>query len=183
MMACHPFGIVGATVALLLGGAAARGAPDRLPRAAHNGLEFVQAVVNADNYRAEAGGLAMKKSRAADVREFGRMLWEDSIEDTRRLKWVLNEHPPGVVLPSTVSPDYMFVIDQLVDVEGNEFDARFIAQQAASLKDTLALTQDYARAGDDFDLKDYAERSVPRIQMQLDRLAAIGIQHARVAVR
>jgi putative membrane protein len=77
----------------------------------------------------------------------------------------------------------MFVIDQLVGVSGDEFDRRFIAQQTASLKDALALAQTYARAGDDFDLKDYAERSVPKIEMQLDRILAIGNEHARVATR
>jgi putative membrane protein len=164
----------------LLASGTAFGIPSR---AGYNGLDFVQATINADNYRAQAGGLAMKKSASADVREFGRLLWQDSIENTRRLYWVLNQHPPGVVLPNKISPEYMFVIDQLVGVSGDEFDRRFIAQQTASLKDALALAQTYARAGDDFDLKDYAERSVPKIEMQLDRILAIGNQHARVATR
>ena len=177
----HPAGILCGTLALMVAAAGSPAAADHSSRAAHNGLDFVQTVVNANNYRAKAGGLAMKKSPSPEVREFGRVLWEDSTENTRRLYWVVNEYPPGAVLPYKISPEYMFVIDQLVAVSGDEFDQRFIAQQTASLKDALALTQEYARAGDDFELKEFAARSVPKIEMQLERILAIGMQHARVA--
>ena len=125
----------------------------------------------------------MKKSPSVDVQNFGRMLWEDSIEDTRRLKWVLTKAEPYVVLPTQVSTHYMFVIDELLPVSGEAFDRRFIAQQTASLSDALALTQAYARWGDDFDLKEYAVRSVPRLQMQLDRIREIGQRHQALALR
>jgi putative membrane protein len=150
----------------------------RLPWAATSGLHFVEAVINADNYRAAAAGIAMKRSPSADVRDFGRQLWIDSIDDTRRLKWTLTKTEPYVVLPTTVSPDYMFVIDELLPVSGEDFDQRFIAQQTASLEGALALAQAYARVGDDFDLKEYAARSVPKIQMRLDHIREIEMRLA-----
>src|SRR5262249_44585640 len=113
----YHFGIVGVALAFVFFTNGIANA--ELVRVAHNGLDFVQAVVNADNYRAEAGGLAMKKSASADVREFGRTLWEDSIEDTRRLHWQLGKHEPGVILPSRISPEYMFFVDQLVAASGD----------------------------------------------------------------
>src|SRR5262245_22801860 len=177
----HHLNILTASVALLLIATSATSAFARLPWAATSGLHFVDAVVAADNYRAAVGGLAMKKSQSPDVREFGRMLWEGSIENTRRLKWALTKTEPYVVLPSTVSTDYMFVIDELVPVSGDAFDRRFLAQQTASLKDALALAQNYARVGDDFDLKEYAARSVPKIKMQLDRVLEIEMRHEQAA--
>ena len=177
-MAHHPLNAASWTVALvLLASVPAQAASGRLPWAATSGLHFVEAVVAADNYRAAAGGLAMKKSPSPDVREFGRRLWEDSIQNTRRLKWVLTKSEPYVVLPTSVSPQYMFVIDELVFVSGDAFDQRLIAQQAASLRQTLALAQAYARIGDDFDLKEYAARSVPKLQRQLDRIVEIEMRH------
>jgi putative membrane protein len=174
----HHLKTLSATVALvLLASSAAQPAWGRLPWAATSGLHFVDAIVAADNYRAEAAGLAMKKSPSPDVREFGRVLWEDSIEERRRLEWVLTKTEPYVVLPTRVSTQYMFVIDELVPVEGDAFDRRFIAQQSASLKAALTLAEGYARAGDDFDLKEFAARSVPNIKMQLDRILAIATRH------
>src|SRR5262245_37681472 len=170
----HQFSTLSGTAALVLfAGFCTHAAAAQLPWAATSGLFFVDAVVAADNYRAAAGGLAIKKSPSPEVREFGRELWVDSLENTSRLRWLLNQHEPGVVLPTQVSPHYMFVIDQLVFVSGDEFDRRFIAQQTASLKQALALAQDYARVGDDFDLKEYAARSVPKIRRQLDRVLAL----------
>jgi putative membrane protein len=170
--------IVSGRVALgLLASAAMHPADARLPWAATSGLHFVDAVVASDNYRAAAGGLAMKKSPSSDVRDFGRLLWVDSIENTRRLKWVLTKTEPYVVLPTQVSTHYMFVIDELVFVSGEAFDQRFIAQQTASLNEALALAQAYARVGDDLDLKEYAARSVPHIQRQLYRIREIGDRH------
>jgi putative membrane protein len=160
----------------LIASSALHAAPARLPWAATSGLHFVEAVVAADNYRAAAGGLAMKTSPSLEVRDFGRTLWVASIEDTRRLKWVLG---PDAVLPTRVSTRYMFVIDKLVTAGGDAFDQRFIAQQTASLQEALALAQAYARVGDDLDLREFAARSVPHIQMQLDRVLQIQTQHER----
>jgi putative membrane protein len=170
----HSFSIVsGAAALLLLVSSAGHSASTRLPWAATSGLHFVEAVVNADNYRAKAGGLAMKKSPSPDVRDFGRALWVDSIEDTRNLQWVLDQTEPHVFLPTTVSPQYMFVIDELLPVRGDDFDRRFIAQQVASLNQALALAQAYARFGDDFELKEYAARSVPKIKARLEQIRQI----------
>jgi putative membrane protein len=147
-----------------------------LPWAATSGIHFVEAVINADNYRAKAGGLAMKKSPSPDVRDFGRALWVDSIEDTRDLQWVLDQTDPHVFLPTTVTPQYLFVIDELLPVSGDEFDRRFIAQQTASLGAALALAQAYARFGDDFELKEYAKRSAPKIEARLAQVRRIGMR-------
>ena len=180
----HHLHILCGTLALvLLASSATHPALARLPWAATSGLHFVEAVVNADNYRAAAAGLAMKKSPSPDVRDFGRMLWKDSIEDTRALKWALTKAEPYVVLPTQVSTHYMFVIDELLPVSGEAFDQRFIAQQTASLGEALALAQAYARWGDDFDLKEYAARSVPKLRTQLDRIREIGMRHQVLALR
>ena len=170
--------VSGAAVLLVLVSSAGHSASTRLPWAATSGLHFVEAVINADNYRAKAGGLAMKKSPSPDVRDFGRALWVDSIEDTRNLQWVLDEIDPPPFLPTTVSPQYLFVIDELLPVSGDEFDRRFIAQQVASLSQALALAQAYARFGDDFDLKEYAKRSAPRIKARLDQIRQIEMRFA-----
>jgi putative membrane protein len=167
----------GAAALLLLTSAAPHNASAPLPWAATSGLHFVEAVVNADNYRAKAGGLAMKKSPSPDVRDFGRALWVDSIEDTRNLQWVLDKIDPHPFLPTTVTPQYMFVIDELLPVTGAEFDRRFIAQQTASLTQALALARAYARFGDDFDLKEYAKRSAPKIEARLAQVRRIGMRY------
>ena len=175
---------ISATAAMLLfAGSAVHSASPRLPWAATSSVDFIEAVANADNYRAQAGGLAMKKSPSQDVREFGRALWVDSIEDTRNLNWVLYKIDPHPYLPTTVTPQYMFVIDELLPVTGDEFDRRFIAQQSAALTQALALAEGYARYGDDFDLKDYAARRVPKIQARLDQVRAIETRVARMATR
>jgi putative membrane protein len=171
--------VSGAAALLLLVSSAGHSASTRLPWAATSGLHFVEAVINADNYRAKAGGLAMKKSPSPDVRDFGRALWVDSIEDTRNLQWVLDQTEPHVFLPTTVSPQYLFVIDELLPVSGDEFDQRFIAQQVASLSQALALAQTYARFGDDFELKEYAGRSALKIEKRLAELRAIEVRYAR----
>jgi putative membrane protein len=155
----------------------------RLPWAATNGLAFVDAVVAANNYSGAAGGLAIKKSPSPDVRAFGRMIWEDSIKSTQSLRWRLNtgEGPngeaPGVVLPSRVNPHYMFVLDELIPLNGAAFDTRFIQQQESALKEFLMLAETFARSGDDLELKEFAARSVPTIKKQLDAISAIAMRH------
>lgn len=180
----HHLNIVSATAAfVLLGSFAAQPASARLPWAATSSPDFVQAVANADNYRAAAGGLAMKKSPSPELREFGRALWVDSIEDTRNLQWVLDKIEPHPFLPTTVSPQYLFVIDELLPVSGDDFDRRFIAQQTASLGQALALAEAYGRFGDDFDLKEYARRSVPILRARLDWIIAIEMGRGPLASR
>ena len=180
----HHLGILtGAVAFVLLAISAVQPALARLPWAATSGLHFVDAVVAADNYWAEAGGLAMKKSPSWEVRAFGRLLWEFSIENSWQLKLVLTKTEPHTVLPTQISTHYMFAIDRLVPLSGNAFDRRFIAQQKDSLREVLALVQGYAHAGDDRDLKAFAARSVPKIKMQLDRILKIGMRHELLASR
>ena len=168
----HSFSIVsGAAALLLLVSSAGHSASTRLPWAATSGLHFVEAVINADNYRAKAGGLAMKKSPSPDVRDFGRALWVEF--DRRHTQLAVG------AVPTTISPPYLFVIDELLPVTGDEFDRQFIAQQTASLTQALALAQAYARFGDDFDLKEYAARSAPKIKERLDQVLAIETQRGR----
>lgn len=157
----------------------------RLPWAATNGFDFLNAVVEANNYQAAAGGLAMKKSPSPDVRAFGRMIWLDSLDSNSQLRWLANasatsdgSNPgPGIVLPYKVSTHYMFVIDELVPVSGEAFDQRFIAQQSDALKESLMLAQVFSRSGDDLELKEFAKRSVPKIQKQLDTITEIEMRH------
>ena len=93
------------------------------------------------------------------------------------------EHDPYIVLPTQISPAYMFVLDELVPISGDAFDRRFLEQQAASLSDALALFQGYARAGDDLDLKEFARWNVANIKRELDRIAEIRMQHQALALR
>jgi putative membrane protein len=170
--------IVSGIVALvLLASSAAHPVLGRTAWAETSGLHFVDAVVAADNYLAAAGGLAAKKSPSSDVREFGHKLWEDSIENWRRLNWLLMKTQPSPVLPTHVFTRDMFRIDQLVPVSGDAFDRLLIAQLTASLKEALALAEGYARAGDDLDLKEFAAGSVPKIKLQLDRILEIEMRH------
>ena len=171
-----------ATVFLaLLASSVAHPALARLPWAATTGLNYVEAIVNADNYRAAASALAMKKSPSPEVRELGRMLWQASIENSRTLRLVVNSTEPYVFLPTHVSTKYMFVIDELVGVSGDAFDRRFIAQQATSLREVLALAESYSQVGDDFALKDFAAQSIPKLKMQLARALDIEVQHGLMA--
>jgi len=180
----HSLSVITAGAALiLLVNATAQPASARLPWAATSSLDFVQAVANADNYRAAAGGLAMKKSPSPELRAFGRALWLDSIEDTRNLQWVLDKIEPQPFLPTTVSPQYLFVIDELLPVSGDDFDRRFIAQQTASLGQALALAEAYGRFGADFDLKEYARRSVPILRARFNWIVDIEMRRETLASR
>lgn len=145
----------------------------RLPWAATSGVHFVEAIVEAANYRTAAAGLALRKSSSPDLREFARTLWLDTLADRRRLSWTLTRWRGYAFLPDRVSPRLMFVIDKLMPPTGDEFDARYIAQQEISLKEMLVLTEAYSRIGDDFDMKEYAKRSLPKIQMRLDEVRSI----------
>ena len=125
----------------------------------------------------------MKKSVSWDTRKFARVLWQGSIENTGRLKWVLTKTEPYVVLPTRVSTRYMFLIDELVAVGSEAFDRRFISKMTASLRESLAIAERYARTGDDLGLKEFAATSVPKIRMQLDRILEIEMQHDVLAFR
>ena len=148
----------------------------RLPWAATSGVHFVEAIVEANNYRAAAAGLALRKSSSPELREFARTLWLDTLADRRRLSWTLTRWRPYAFLPDRVSPRLMFVIDELILPGGDEFDARYIAQQEASLKKVLELAESYSKIGDDFDLKEYTQRSLPKIRMRLDETGEIGMR-------
>src|SRR5262245_45976508 len=161
---------VGAALAVMLASAMALGNSEAATRTSEAPLvprplppvtatAFVGAVVASNNYEESAGAYALKRASSAEVKDFARAMIVDHREATRRLKWLLTKHDQLVVLPTHVSTDYLFVIDQLVFASAADFDHVYIAQQMQAHKEALMLAEEYARKGDDLDLRRFAERS------------------------
>jgi len=127
--------------------------------------EFVTAAAQSDRFEIEEGKLAESKG-SAQVKGFGEHMVSEHTKTTAELKAALEKAgiaPP----PPTLRPDQQNMIVLLQGLSGAEFDKAYLTQQIEAHRQTLAVTETYAKTGDTPAIKAAAEQALPVIEEHL----------------
>lgn len=131
--------------------------------------DFVAKAAATDAFEREAGRLAQKRSRNADVRAFGAKMVSDHTMTTDKLLQVLTkDHLPKPPKKTTPDPSQAKMMTDLVDAPKRSFDKAYAHSQVVVHKAALMMMQDYAMHGDNPDLKQLAAATAPLIRHHLD---------------
>jgi putative membrane protein len=152
-----------ATGALADANAAAAAADAPLPTDAQG---FVDMASASDMYEVEAGKLAQTMGTAQAVKDFGKMMETDHTRSTADLKAAAAK-ADGVTVNAQLTPKQQADLDAL-KAAGDNFDSVYKTQQLAAHQQALSLLQNYASAGDQAALKDFAGKVAPVVQTHLD---------------
>ncbi len=143
--------------------AAAAAADAPLPTDAQG---FVDMASASDMYEVEAGKLAQSMGTAQAVKDFGKMMETDHTKSTADLKAAAAK-ADGVTVNPQLTPKQQADLDALKNA-GDNFDSVYKTQQLAAHQQALSLLQNYASAGDQAALKDFAGKTAPVVQTHLD---------------
>jgi putative membrane protein len=149
--------------ALAQADAAAASADAALPTDAQG---FVDMASASDMYEVEAGKLAQSMGTAQAVKAFGKMMETDHTKSTADLKAAAAKAADVTVDPR-LTPQQQADLDTLKNA-GADFDSLYKTHQLAAHQQALSLLQNYASAGDQQALKDFASKTVPVVQTHLD---------------
>jgi putative membrane protein len=127
--------------------------------------DFVVAAAQSDAYEREAGHIAARKARSSAVRRFGQMMASAHARTTRTLKAALQREGRRAP-PPAMSPEQDRMIADLRGA-GRSFDSMYVDQQIQAHEQALSLLQDYARSGDDRQLRRVASNTIPLVREHL----------------
>ena len=129
---------------------------------------FVSSAAMSDMYEIEAGKIAAQRSKSADVKKFAATMQKDHTATTTELKGILSKSSLGITPPADLDERRKGMLDNLRSATADNFDKTYLDQQVAAHGEALTLLQGYADHGDNADLKAFAAKVAPKVQMHLD---------------
>jgi putative membrane protein len=129
---------------------------------------FVTAAAMSDMYEVEAAKIAQQRSKSADVKKFAAMMVKDHTATTTELKGILTKAAITATPPAEFDERHKGLIDNLKSATPENFDKTYLDQQVAAHGEAETLMSGYADHGDQADLKAFAAKVAPKVQMHLD---------------
>lgn len=129
--------------------------------------------------KAAVGGMAevalgkMAASKGADskVKDFGKMMVMDHGKANNELMGIAKAK--NIMLPAGLDAEHQAKSDSLSKLSGKDFDMVYVNAMIDGHKKTLALMQSEANNGKDAELKAFAAKTAPVVQMHLTEIMKI----------
>lgn len=114
----------------------------------------------------EWGKLAMDKATDKNVKSYAKKMVKDHTKANKNLMKVAAKK--NMTLPTTMSAEQMQVMNNLQAASGAEFDRMYVEMSGVDAHQKMeALFQNQAGNGTDADLKAFAAKTLPTVQMHL----------------
>jgi putative membrane protein len=117
------------------------------------------------------GKMAAAKGTDSKVKDFGNMMVTDHGKANAELMSIAKTK--NISLPAGLDAEHQAKSDSLSKLSGAAFDKGYVEVMIEGHKKTLALMQSEAANGKDADLKAFAAKTAPVVQMHLDHIQKI----------
>lgn len=167
--AIRVFALLGA---LLLLGACAQRAGRGTPSAVSDRDAMFMRDAAADSVAdVRLGQLAMQNGASEAVKEFANAMVNDQTVADQQIRIIADRKK--VNLPTGSDEKYARAADRLSGFRGPEFDRQYMAEMVRDHERTISQFRDEASAGQDPDVQEFAEKTLPILQQQLDHAKAL----------
>jgi putative membrane protein len=137
--------------------------------------EYARRAAANDLYQRQAAQLILRSSRNPDIRKLAQTLIADHARTAADLRTAAAK--AGIKVDATRSTTELSqMIGKLTLATADNRDTLFLAQQRSVHQRALAMHQDYAKGGDNPDLKDAAARTAAIEQGHLDLIDSAAMQ-------
>ena len=133
--------------------------------------KFATDAANGGMAEVALGKLAQSKTANAEIKEFAAMMVMDHSKANDELMVIAKAK--NITLPATVDADHQKKMDDLSKMTGKDFDKAYVDAMVDGHKKTLDLMNKEAKDGKDADLKAFAAKTAPTVQMHLDKIKKI----------
>lgn len=135
--------------------------------------DYVQQVAMHDMFRVETGKVALRRSRAPEIRLLAQQVLDDHGWLGAQLAQSLEEVAPKPELPSRLDRPHKALLAGLNAAPAADFDRMFVRLQVRATEDLLAQHTRYAVTGPVDGLRLLAETAKPVVQGHLKALRAL----------
>ena len=117
------------------------------------------------------GKMAAAMGASSKVKDFGKMMVKDHGKANAELMSIAKGK--NMTLPAGLDAEHQAKSDSLSKLSGKDFDMAYVNAMLDGHKKTLALMQSEAANGKDADLKAFAAKTAPVVQMHLTEITKI----------
>lgn len=133
--------------------------------------DFAVEAGNGGMAEVEMGKLAATKATNPDVKKFGEMMVTDHTKANDELKALAKSK--NITLPGAPGADEQKMMDDLNKKTGKDFDKAYVDMMVDDHKKDVSKFQDATKNLKDADLKAFAVKTLPVLQMHLDAINKI----------
>ena len=130
--------------------------------------EFVTKVAISDMMEIQPSQLALDRQPDADTKPFAQRMITDHQQTSKELKALVEGGKVKAPLPTGLDAEHQKKLDELKAKSGKEFDRAYDQMQLQAHEEAVALFSDYARNGDNPDLKAWAAKTLPHLREHLE---------------
>jgi putative membrane protein len=130
--------------------------------------DFVQKAAMSDMYEVQAGKLAAEKGQSDAVKQFAQQMVDAHTKTTEELTGIVKTKNIKVDLPANLDAKHQKLIDDLNSASAQDFDKTYAKQQVDAHQEAVNLFKKYASQGDDADVKQFAQKTLPTIEHHLE---------------
>jgi putative membrane protein len=135
--------------------------------------DFVKQVAISDMFEIQSNTLAESKGNAAE-KSFAAMMVQDHTKTSTELKAMVSSGKVKAELPAALDSAHQSKLDKLKEQSGADFSKNFNSVQVDAHKDAVDLFERYAKSGDNAELKDWAEKTLPALKHHLEMAQNLG---------
>ena len=132
-----------------------------------NTEDFVNKVAISDMTEIQSSQLALSRSPDADTKPFAEKMVKDHQQTSAELKSLIDGGKVHATLPKALDAEHQKLLDALKATQGKQFDEACDLMQVEAHEKAVALVEEYARDGDNPDLKSWAMKTLPHLQEHL----------------
>jgi putative membrane protein len=153
------------SLALLVSTAAFAAMPESADKAAAamnvDKASFIKVVTSSNAFEIESSKLAEQKAKDPDVKDFAKQMIADHTMAGEELKKVakLGDEAPKL------SPKHAAMLELLKGASEQEFQPLYIDMQTSAHMEAVTLFATYAKGGDDPAVKEFAVKTLPKLEM------------------
>src|SRR3954451_5513823 len=129
--------------------------------------DFVKEVAISDMFEIESNKLGQAKGNAAEE-SFASQMVTDHTKTSTELKGLVSSGKVKAELPSALDSSHQSKLDKLKGENNKDFSSDFDSMQVSAHKDAVSLFERYAKGGDNADLKNWAEKTLPALKHHLE---------------
>jgi putative membrane protein len=141
--------------------------------------QFVMKASIGNQFEIESSRIALERARSDEVKRFAQRMVDDHSKAGATLAQMAQAE--GIAAPKTPELDskHVEMLQKIKSAgEGSKFDQAYVNAQVAAHKEAVELFRNYARNGDNSDLKGFAQTTLPTLEDHLQHVT--DLQRAQV---
>lgn len=129
--------------------------------------DFVTLAAQSDMLEIETSKLALAKADNDKTKQFADKMIKDHTETSTELKALVDGGKVPATLPTSFDRAHKEKFDKLAKLNNRDFTKEYDDMQVSAHKDAVSLFERYSKEGDNAELKAFAAKTLPHLQMHL----------------